>query len=225
MKMNLFSSAVTSFVIIINLSAFPQYFETLEESATNYFISISKADQNSDAEFNNLNNILFTQIAEETLIKTYQTTLKDLDSLRNHFNEYESALRNISSDSALVLFNYWYLHFSNTFYNYAEEKFFSSDKVKLLLFSASVSCACTLEMCRKQTSELINFAKQNGYEFWIVDSYENNQLQIEYETLFAPSVIVFDGNNKVLHKIEYDENMITKLSNYFKENNKNNFKG
>lgn len=223
--MNLFSSAVTSFVIIINLSAFPQYFETLEESATNYFISISKADQNSDAEFNNLNNILFTQIAEETLIKTYQTTLKDLDSLRNHFNEYESALRNISSDSALVLFNYWYLHFSNTFYNYAEEKFFSSDKVKLLLFSASVSCACTLEMCRKQTSELINFAKQNGYEFWIVDSYENNQLQIEYETLFAPSVIVFDGNNKVLHKIEYDENMITKLSNYFKENNKNNFKG
>lgn len=223
--MNLFSSAVTSFVIIINLSAFPQYFETLEESATNYFISISKADQNSDAEFNNLNNILFTQIAEETLIKTYQTSLKDLDSLRNHFKEYESELRNISSDSALVLFNYWYLHFSNTFYNYAEEKFFSSDKVKLLLFSASVSCACTLEMCRKQTADLINFAKQNGYEFWIVDSYENNQLQIEYETLFAPSVIVFDGNNKVLHKIEYDENMITKLSNYFKENNKNNFKG
>lgn len=225
MKMNLFSRAVTSFVIIINLSAYPQYYEKLEESATNYFISISKADQNSDAEFNNLNNILFTQIAEETLIKTYQTTLKDLDSLRNHFKEYESELRNISSDSALVLFNYWYLHFSNTFYNYAEEKFFSSDKVKLLLFSASVSCACTLEMCRKQTSELINFAKQNGYEFWIVDSYENNQLQIEYETLFAPSVIVFDGNNKVLLKIEYDENMITKLSNYFKENNKNNFKG
>ncbi|WP_348344731.1 hypothetical protein [Ignavibacterium sp.] len=223
--MNLFSSAVTSFVIIINLSAFPQYFETLEESATNYFISISKADQNSDAEFNNLNNILFTQIAEETLIKTYQTTLKDLDSLRNHFKEYESELRNISSDSAFVLFNQWYLHFSNTFYNYAEENFFSSDKVKLLLFSASVSCACTLEMCRKQTADLINFAKQNGYDFWIVDSYENNQLQIEYETLFAPSVIVFDGNNKVLHKIEYDENMITKLSNYFKENNKNNFKG
>jgi hypothetical protein len=72
-------------------------------------------------------------------------------------------------------------------------------------------------MCRKQTNDLIKFARQNGYDFWIVDSYENNQLQIEYETLFSPSLIVFDSNNKVIYKIEYDENMIIKLAEYLNQ--------
>ncbi|MGB9664057.1 MAG: hypothetical protein ACPL25_03925 [Ignavibacteria bacterium] len=211
------------FIIFISSLAYPQYYDKLKESADNYLISLS-ANSSDQKEFTNLRENLFRTVDKE-LSKIYQTTEKDLDSLKNHFKEYESVLKNISEDSALVLFNQWYLHFSNTFYNYAEEKFFSSDKVKLLLFSASVSCACTLEMCRKQTADLINFAKQNGYDFWIVDSYENNQLQIEYETLFAPSVIVFDGNNKVLHKIEYDENMLTKLSKYLEEISKNNFRG
>ena len=40
-------------------------------------------------------------------------------------------------------------------------------------------------------------------------------LQIEYETLFAPSVIVFNGNNQVLYKIEYEEKMLSLLSDYF----------
>lgn len=194
-----------------------QFYESIKNDAENYYISLSNHNTSSEIEFLKLKSSLNTDINSNKFETTYQSTLHDLDSLKNHFNEYEEMLRNISEDSALVLFNQWYLHFSNTFYNYAEEKFFSSGKVKLLLFSASVSCACTLEMCRKQTADLINFAKQNGYDFWIVDSYENNQLQIEYETLFAPSVIVFDGNNKVLHKIEYDENMISQLDNYLKK--------
>lgn len=194
-----------------------QFYKSIKNDAENYYISLSNHNTSSEIEFLKLKSSLNADINPNKFETTYQSTLHDLDSLKNHFNEYEEILRNISEDSALVLFNQWYLHFSNTFYNYAEENFFSSGKVKLLLFSASVSCACTLEMCRKQTADLINFAKQNGYDFWIVDSYENNQLQIEYETLFAPSVIVFDGNNKVLHKIEYDENMISQLDNYLKK--------
>ncbi|AFH50545.1 Hypothetical protein IALB_2842 [Ignavibacterium album JCM 16511] len=214
--MKLPNAAILFLLIFISSLAYPQYYDKLKESADNYLISLS-ANSSDQKEFKNLKEILFTHIDKAVLTKIYQTTEKELDSLKNHFTGYESMQENISKDSAFVLFNQWYLHFSNTFYNYAEEKFFSSDKVKLLLFSASVSCACTLELCRKQTAGLINFAKQNGYEFWIVDSYENNQLQIEYETLFTPSVIVFDGNNKVLHKIEYDENMISQLDNYLKK--------
>ncbi|MCK7527956.1 MAG: hypothetical protein MZV64_65345 [Ignavibacteriales bacterium] len=47
---------------------------------------------------------------------------------------------------------------------------------------------------------------------------EHNELQIEYETLFAPSVIVFDGNNQVLYKIEYEEKMLAQLTDYFNNN-------
>lgn len=204
---------VLAIFIIFTTNSYSQIYETLRNSADEYFISLSQNSATSNDKFKQLKQNLFREV-NESLLNEYQTTPTLFDSLKRNFLEYEKIVENINSDSALVLFNQWYLQFCNTFYNYAEEKFFSSNKVKLLLFSASVSCACTLEMCRNQTVDIINFAKENGYDYWIVDSYENNQLQIEYETLFAPSVIVFDENNNVLSKIEYDEKMITKLSEF-----------
>ncbi len=79
-----------------------------------------------------------------------------------------------------------------------------------------MSCHCTLEMCKKQTIEILNLVKEKKLDYWIVDSYEHNELQIKYETLFAPSVVVFDGRNKALLKIEYDENLLSKLSEFIK---------
>ena len=71
-------------------------------------------------------------------------------------------------------------------------------------------------MCKNQLVDILKFVKENGnkYYFWTVDSYENGELQITYDAYFSPSVIVFDSDNKVLQKIEYDENMISKLNNY-----------
>jgi len=73
-------------------------------------------------------------------------------------------------------------------------------------------------MCKNQTIDILKFVKENNnkYDYWIVDSYENNELQIKYDALFAPAVIVFDSKNEVLKKIEYEENMIDQLK-YFLE--------
>jgi hypothetical protein len=210
--MSYFLKFILFLLVILNHSIKAQFYENLRESADDYLVALSKKDSIKEEKFIKLKSLLFTKAEDETITNLYNLSSDLLDSLKYEFTEYEKAKNEISDDSAFVLFNYWYLQLSNTFYNYAEEKFFSSEKVKILLFSASVSCACTLEMCRKQTSDIINFSKENGYDYWIVDSYENNQLQIEYETLFAPSLIVFDGNNEVLYKIEYDENIIDKLS-------------
>ena len=139
----------------------------------------------TDNDLIKLKDLLSQKYDKVELETKYQILQNDFDSLKNHFNEYEYSIKNISSDSALVLFNYWYLHFSNTFYNYADEKFFSSNKTKILFFSASMSCQCTLEMCRKQTIEILKLANENNLDYWIVDSYEHNELQIKYETFFA----------------------------------------
>jgi hypothetical protein len=69
-------------------------------------------------------------------------------------------------------------------------------------------------MCKKQTIEILNLAKEKNLDYWIIDSYEHNELQIKYETLFAPSLIIFDGKNKAMYKIEYQKNMIEKLTDY-----------
>jgi len=185
------------FAVSVNTSS--QVFESIEETAAKYFISLSNKDSEVDSDLLKLKEILFRNYDKVELENKYQTSINDFDSLKNHFNEYESTIKNISKDSALVLFNLWYLHFSNTFYNYADEKFFSSNKTKILFFSASMSCQCTLEMCKKQTIEILNLAKEMDLDYWIVDSYEHNDLQIKYETFFAPSLIVFDSHNNVLY--------------------------
>ena len=200
--------------IAVSINIYSQIYESIEKNAVEYFISLSNKTSEADNALFKLKEILFKNYDKAELESKYQTSLGDFDSLKNSFNEYESTIKNISKDSALVLFNRWYLHFSNTFYNYADEKFISSNKNKILFFSASMSCHCTLEMCKKQTIEILNLAKGENLDYWIVDSYEHNELQIKYETFFAPSLIVFDGDNKVLHKIEYDENLLPKLSEF-----------
>ena len=201
-------------VIAVSVNVSAQVYESIENTAVQYFINLSNKSSDADNDLIELKDLLFQSYDKAELENKYQTSINQFDSLKNHFNEYESKTKNISKDSALVLFNQWYLHFSNTFYNYADEKFFSSDKTKILFFSASMSCYCTLEMCKKQTIEILNLTKEKNLDYWIVDSYEHNELQIKYETFFAPSLIVFDSNNNVLHKIEYDEEMLIKLSQF-----------
>ena len=203
-------------VLAVSVNTSSQVFESIEETAAKYFISLSNNDSKVDNNFIELKEILFKNFDKAELESKYEVSINDFDSLKNHFTEYESTIENISKDSALVLLNQWYLHFSTTFYNYADEKFFSSSKTKILFFSASMSCQCTLEMCKKQTIKILNLAKEENLDYWIVDSYEHNDLQIKYKTLFAPSVVVFDERNKVLLKIEYDENLLPKLSEFIK---------
>lgn len=85
-----------------------------------------------------------------------------------------------------------------------------------------MSCYCTLKMSREQTVELLKFIGDNNdnYDYWIIDSYWFNELQIEYETLFAPSVIVFNSSNEALYKIEYEEKMLVQLTDFFNNNSK-----
>ena len=202
--------------IAVSVTASAQVYESIENVSAQYFINLSNKSSDADNDLIELKDLLFQSYDKAELENKYQTSISNYDSLINHFNVYESTIKNVSRDSALVLFNQWYLHFSNTFYKYADENYFSSNKTKLLFFSTSMSCHCTLEMCKKQTIEILNLSKEKNLDYWIVDSYEHNELQIKYETLFAPAVVFFDERNEALLKIEYDDNLLLKLSEFIK---------
>lgn len=193
-----------------------QYFEPVEKEAERILISLSDGDSINSSDLTELKNLLDSEIDDEVSKSFPAVNQKSIDSLINHLNEFESEMKIISTDSAFVLFNDWYLHLQNIFYNYSQQKFFSSPKQKILFFSTSMSCYCTLKMSREQTVELLKFISEipKEYDYWIIDSYWYNDLQIEYETLFAPSVIVFNGNNEVLYIIEYEEKMVSILEKY-----------
>lgn len=207
-------------LIFVTGIANAQYFESVEKESERILVSLSDGDSINSSDLTGLKNLLDSKIDNEVSKAFSNVNSQSIDSLKNHLNEFESESQNISTDSAFVLFNHWYLHFQNIFYEYSKHKFFTSNKTKILFFSTSMSCYCTLKMSREQTVDVLQFVKSNNddYDYWIIDSYWYNELQIEYETLFAPSVIVFGGNNEVLYKIEYEEKMITQLKDYF--NNK-----
>lgn len=197
-----------------------QYFDSVQKEAEKILISLSDGNSLNQSDFNGLKNRLSSGIGIEVSGSLNDVNQKSIDSLEKHLIEFELEIKNISTDSSFVLFYSWYLHLQNIFYEYAKQKFFSSPKQKILFFSTSMSCYCTLKMSREQTVELLRFISENNdqYDYWIIDSFEHNKLQIEYETLFSPSVIVFDGNNKVLYKIEYEEKMLAQLTDYLNHN-------
>jgi len=214
---------ITSALIILLVNSGivnAQFFESVEKKAERILISLSGGDSLKSSELTELKILLTTYVEKNSSESNLDVSQRSIDSLTNHLTEFESESQNISTDSAFVLFNDWYLHFQNIFYEYSKQKFFSSPKLKILFFSTSMSCYCTLKMSRIQTVELLKYVAENNdkYDYWIIDSYWYNELQIEYETLFAPSIIVFNVNNEVLYKIEYDEKMLTQLTNYFNNN-------
>ena len=214
---------ITSALIILLINsgiANAQFFESVEKETERILISLSGGDSLKSSELTELKNLLTTYVEKNSSESNLDVNQRSIDSLTNHLTEFESESQNISTDSAFVLFNDWYLHFQNIFYEYSEEKFFSSPKQKILFFSTSMSCYCTLKMTREQTVELLKYVAGNNdkYDYWIIDSYWYNELQIEYEALFAPTVIVFSGSNEVLFKIEYEEKMIAQLTDYFNNN-------
>ena len=211
---------ITFQIVILILSVsivHAQYFESVEKESERILVSLSDGDSLNPLHLNELKNLLSSEIDDEVSKSYTDVNPRSIDSLINHLNEFESEMKNISTDSAFVLFNDWYLHFQNIFYEYSKGKFFSSPRQKILLFSTSLSCYCTLKMSRDQTVELLKFISENNgqYDYWIIDSFWYNELQIEHLTLFAPSVIVFNGNNEVLYKIEYEEKMLAQLTDYF----------
>ena len=209
------SIKVAIFIVMGTPLLFAQLPQQIENEANDLLLGFSNPDS-IQIDFGNLNSVINSEIDSENFEKDYLTSPSIYDSLKSRLSLIEIIINDVPRDSGLVIFNQWYLQFCNTFYKYFKNQFFSSEKVKLLFLSASVSCHCTLEMCKNQLIDVLKFVKDSGskYYFWTVDSYENGELPITYDSYFSPSVIVFDSDNTVLQKIEYDENMISKLDNY-----------
>ncbi len=204
--------------------AYAQSFELIEKEAEKILLSLADNNPVDQPSMTKLSNLVSSAIENDSIEYVPKIHSQAIDSLAIHLSEFESQTKNITPDSSFVLFNDWYLHLQNVFYNYEKQKYLSSGKPKIILFSTSVSCYCTLKMSREQTADFIKVMSGNpdNYDYWIIDSYWNNELQIEYDTFFSPSVIILNDKNSLINKIEYDDKMVPKLSAYIETELKQN---
>jgi hypothetical protein len=206
----------------ILVSAQSEFPFNLENTASDVILAVASNNSSPSDETSAIYPYYYSNTDTVEFEKAYAASYTSYDSLKKFITGLKDEFNNINNDSALVLLNQYYLHISRTFYDYFKNKFFSSTKTKIIFFSASVSCPCTLEMCKNQLIDILKFKidNNNKYDFWVIDSYWNNDLQIKYDTFFAPTVLVLNCDNEIIDKIEYEEQMINKLTNFLALNNK-----
>jgi hypothetical protein len=103
--------------------------------------------------------------------------------------------------------------FNSLFGDYFIDELQKSPKKKIILFSTSMSCECTLEMCYKQEAEIQKLLKENPdmFDYAVVDCFTNYDLQSKYEIGFIPTVIVLNSKNKEVKRILREELEIEKI--------------
>lgn len=188
----------------------------IEKTASDVILAV--ASKNSSP-LNEVGVIYPLYYADDGIIefeKAYGTSYVSYDSLKKYILGLKGEFNDLTNDSALVLLNQYYLRICSTFYNYFKNRFIASNRTKVVFFSASVSCACTLDMCKNQLVDILKIKKDSGdrFDWLVIDSYLNNDLQIKYDAYFAPSVLILNRDNQLINKIEYDEDMIQQLTDF-----------
>lgn len=207
-------------LIFITGSNHSQLYEYSEKEAAGILISLSQGNPILDVNLEKLKQSFDSDFRSQEAPNTHAVTQQELESLKQQLEEFEFVSKDLTPDSALVLFHQWYLHFQTIFYEYSSAKFFSARNTKILFFSTSLSCHCTLEMCRTQVIDILQFLNENNqpYDYWVVDSFAHPELAARYHALFLPAVLILNDQNKVLYKIEYEENMLVDLTKYLSDN-------
>jgi hypothetical protein len=108
---------------------------------------------------------------------------------------------------------------SDEFYkSYGEEiynKIKAEEKTRFILFTTSISCECTILMCRDYEKALYRTLERTGdSEFVIIDTYSNNSLTDKFNISFVPVLIILDKEGTETRRYIREENISEILNNY-----------
>lgn len=148
-----------------------------------------------------------------------------IDNLISAFEEFKSIFtQNTEIDTVKKAFRIVNNSFNSLFGNYFLDELNNSSKKKIIIFSTSMSCECTLEMCYKQEAEIQKLQKENPdlFDYAVVDCFTNFDLQSKYEVGFIPIVLILDSKNKEVKRFTREENLYAELNKYLLENKNGN---
>ena len=176
------------------------------------FLGNNYPGANSISELGKLLNVLHQ---EEKLRKIISVNKNSIVRLTDSYKAFENSFeRKLKVDSLKNVFRNINNEFNSLFGNYFLDELRNSPKHKVIIFSTSMSCECTLEMCYRQECEIQKLHEENpgSFDYAVVDSYSNYDLQNEYEVGFIPAVILFDSNNKEIKRFLRSEYLYNELN-------------
>jgi hypothetical protein len=136
----------------------------------------------------------------ERLIESYKAFKKYFKS-KPEVDTLKKVFRGVNND------------FNVLYGNYFLDELNKSSENKIILFSTSMSCECTLEMCYKQEAEIQKLQKENTglFDYAVVDCFTDDDLQTKYEVEFIPTAFILDPKNKELRRLVREESIKDKI--------------
>ena len=138
--------------------------------------------------------------------------MRSLDSALLRFNEMNRP--DLTVDSLRTIFREIAESFEYTFCDYFHAQASMSHVKKVLLFSVSISCECTLKMCGEHLDALYALKRHYGNKvsILVVDTFHNTDLKDRYKIEFSPTLVVLDENNNEVKRFVRDELNTGKLA-------------
>lgn len=162
-----------------------------------------------------LGKLLYTLNKEKELPKIIPTDKDRILRLIDSYKAFEKFFNGRPViDTLKKAFRVVNNEYNALFGNYFLYELKNSTKEKIIIFSTSLSCECTLEMCYKQECEIQKLKKEipGLFDYAVVDLYSNYDLQNKYEVGFIPAVIVANKKGKEIKRFVRRENLYNELS-------------
>jgi len=182
-------------------------------------ISFLKNDYPEAASINKLGKLLNKLKQEKKLSKTISVNKDFENGLVKAIDPYKTFEKFFQSkpevDTLKKTFRVVNNEFNSLFGNYFLDELRKSTKIKIIIFSTSISCECTLEMCYKQETEIQKLQKENPdlFDYAVIDTWVNSELQQKHGVGFIPTILILDSKNKEVKRFEREES-VNEIINY-----------
>lgn len=169
-------------------------------------ISFLNSKLPGENKFTGLENLLNSFYADEKSKFETSEIITEFEIFLDSLNQVENV------DSLKKTFRAVNNKFNSLSYKYFYQKAVNSSKQKVLVFSTSMSCECTLGMCYQQEAEVQKFCKENNYDYAVIDTWEDFEIQQKYKVGFVPTVIFLDSDNTEIKRFTRVENLYPQIS-------------
>jgi hypothetical protein len=214
---------ITSISLIINLlwlNPSADFIKQTREQISHINISFYGNNYPKDTSLNELSESLGKLLNEKVIpetIKSQKDYKKEINQLFDSYKEFKKFYQTKPElDTLKKVFRSVNNNFNSLYGKYFLNELRKSSKQKVILFSASMSCECTMEMCYKQEAEIQKLLKENRgmFEYAVIDAYENSELQDQFKVGFIPSVIMQDTIGKEMRRLIRTENLYTEMRSF-----------
>ena len=211
---------ITSITLIISFMMInppSNLIKQTRDQIANLNISFYQKNYPQNCSINMLSESLGKLLNEKEIPKSlkfqgdYKKAINKLDDSYEEFKKFYQTKPEM--DTLKKIFRTVNNNFNSLYGKFFLNELRRSSKPGIIIFAASLSCECTLDMCYKQETEVELLKKENPdlLEYAVIDAYEDSELKDKYKVGFIPAAILQDADGKEVRRFVLADNLYAEM--------------